>query len=83
MRIGNTMFRQVGPCQRCKTTSLNWKFNCRDPNMEPYTILTQIRKHHKWGPIFGTYIQPDIIGRKEDFKEILGPKYEIPNDRSI
>lgn len=51
--------------------------------MEPYTIISQIRKHHQWGPIFGTYIQPDIIGRKEDFKEILGPKYEVPNDRSI
>jgi uncharacterized protein YcbX len=39
LRIANIMFRQLGPCIRCKTTSLNWRLNQRDPNMEPYATL--------------------------------------------
>ena len=46
LRIGNVMFRQIGPCRRCKTTSLNWVRNERHPKMEPYTTLCQARKHH-------------------------------------
>lgn len=61
MRIANIMFRQLGPCQRCKTTSLNWKRNERDPNLEPFSTICEIRNHPKFGPIFGTYIQPEII----------------------
>lgn len=39
MRVANIMFRQLGPCQRCKTTSLNWRLNIRHPKMEPYTTI--------------------------------------------
>ena len=39
LRIANIMFRQIGPCIRCKTTSLNGKLNIRHPNMEPYTTI--------------------------------------------
>ena len=67
VRIANILFRQTGPCQRCKTTSLNWRNNIRHPKLEPFTTICQIRKHHKLGPIFGTYIQPDIIETKEQF----------------
>lgn len=82
MRIANIMFRQLGPCQRCKTTSLNWRINQRDPDMEPYATICQVRKHHKLGPLFGTYIQPEIIPTKEDFQKLL-PDYEVPTDRSF
>lgn len=51
--------------------------------MEPYTIIQEKRRHVKYGPIFGVYVQPDIIGTKEDFRELLGPKYDVPTDRSI
>lgn len=76
------MFRQIGPCKRCKTVTLNWTLNMRHPMNEPYSTLNQIRKHHKWGPIFGIYLQPDIIETKEQFKELL-PDYPEPNDRSL
>jgi len=51
--------------------------------MEPFTLINEIHRHKEWGPIFGTYLQPDIIGKKEDFNQILGPKYKLPIDRSI
>jgi len=83
MRIANIMLRQVGPCVRCKTTSLLWKKNMRHPELEPYTTIDETRNHkEQGGPLFGTYLQPDIIGRKEDFEELLG-QYEVPKDRSI
>jgi len=82
MRVGNIMFRQVGPCQRCKTTSLNWKLNIRHPNMEPYATICQARKHHKLGPIFGVYFQPDIIETKDDFEKLF-PDYPMVQDRSF
>lgn len=56
LRVANVMLRQIGPCKRCKTTSLNWARNERHPEMEPYTLLNQARKHHKYGPIFGIYL---------------------------
>lgn len=31
LRIANVMFRQIGPCQRCKTVTLNWSLNNRHP----------------------------------------------------
>jgi len=82
MRVGNIMFRQVGPCHRCKTTSLNWKLNIRHPTMEPYATICETRKHHKLGPIFGVYFQPEIIETKEDFKELF-PDYPMVQDRSF
>ena len=39
MRIANIMFRQAGPCIRCKTTTLNWKMNMRHPKNEPYATI--------------------------------------------
>ena len=50
--------------------------------MEPYTTLNQVRKHHKLGALFGTYLQPEIIPTKKDFEEIL-PNYKVPVDRSF
>ena len=80
MRIGNIMLRQLGPCKRCKTTSLIWRLNMRHPLLEPYTTICKIRKHHKFGPIFGTYIQPDIIETSQQFKELL-PDHDEITDR--
>ena len=82
LRIANVFFRQIGPCSRCKTTSLNWNFNIRHPNLEPFTTLCQVRKHHQYGPCFGTYIQPDIVTTKEQYKELL-PDYPEIKDRSF
>ena len=56
MRIANIMFRQLGPTIRCKTTTLNWRTNMRDPGGEPLATINRVRKHHKLGPLFGTYI---------------------------
>lgn len=81
-RIGNILFRQTGPCQRCKTTSLNWRMNIRHPNLEPYTTIATSRKHHKFGPIFGIYLQPDIIPSQEEFRELF-PNYLEVRDRSL
>jgi len=47
MRIANMMFRQIGPCIRCKTVTLNWQKNIRHP---------QVRKHNKMGQLFGIYL---------------------------
>ena len=82
LRVGNILFRQTGPCQRCKTTSLNWRMNMRHPNLEPYATITQCRKHHKFGPIFGTYLQPDIIPTQDEFQELF-PNYHQVKDRSL
>jgi uncharacterized protein YcbX len=82
LRIANVLFRLLGPCQRCKTTSLNWRLNSRDDLMEPYMTICKERKHPKFGPIFGTYLKPDIIKSEDDFASIL-PNFEIPKDRSF
>ena len=82
MRIANVMFRQLGPTIRCKTTSLNWRLNQRDPDLEPFATIQQVRKHHKLGPLFGTYLQPEVIPTRQDFEELL-PGYSIPLDRSF
>ena len=55
LRIHNVMFRHVGPCQRCKTTSLCPKNNKRNELMEPYQTIVDTRKHKTLGPIFGVY----------------------------
>jgi len=68
LRISNILFRLLGPCKRCKTTSLNWRLNIRDEEMEPYMTICKVRKHPTFGPIFGTYLKPDIIPSKEDFE---------------
>ena len=31
--------RLIGPCLRCKTTSINWQKRIRDPNLEPYKTI--------------------------------------------
>ena len=50
--------------------------------MEPYASLGEVRKHHKYGAIFGIYLQPDVIETKEQFKELL-PNFTAPTDRSF
>lgn len=83
MRIANIMLRQIGPrAISDKFCSINWRTNTRHPTSEPYTIITQTRKHHKWGPIFGTILQPDIIETKQQFNELL-PDYKAVTDRSM
>ena len=32
-------FRLIGPCLRCKTTSINWEKRKRDENLEPYKTI--------------------------------------------
>ena len=39
LRVANTLMRQVGPCQRCKTTTLNWRLNQRHHNNEPFATI--------------------------------------------
>ena len=82
MRIANIMFRQAGPCIRCKTTTLNWKMNMRHPKNEPYATICQVRKHHKLGPLFGVYFQPEIITNEHEFEQLL-PDYDLPSDRPL
>lgn len=78
LRIENTMLRQLGPCIRCKTTSLNWVKNMRNPNMEPYMYFTQKRRSKGLGPIFGIYVQPKLINTSEEFEELL-PGFKKPD----
>lgn len=56
MRIANILFRHLGPTHRCKTTSLNWKLNIKDEEMEPYMTIVKERNHERFGPVFGTYL---------------------------
>ena len=46
------------------------------------STIMQVRKHHKLGPIFGIYLQPEMIPTKEDFKKLL-PGYPEVTDRSF
>ena len=55
LRVENILFRQIGPCQRCKATSLCPKEFGRSDKMEPYNTLVALRKHPKLGPLFGVY----------------------------
>jgi len=82
LRIQNVLFRLLGPCQRCKTTSLNWGKNCRDDLMEPFMTICEKRKHPKYGPIFGIYLKPDIIPTAKDFRELF-ENFHIMKDRSF
>ena len=82
MRIANVLFRNLGPTHRCKTTSINWKLNIKDEQLEPYTTVVEERNHEKFGPVFGTYPQPVIIPTESEFKSILRG-YEVPKDRSF
>ena len=61
LRLKNVLFRQIGPCIRCKTTTLNWEKNIRHPLNEPYRTLQDVRHHDKMGQLFGIYLQPEII----------------------
>lgn len=45
MRVGNLMFRQVGPCARCKTTTIQWGLNNRHPDSEPFVSISEVRRH--------------------------------------
>jgi hypothetical protein len=82
MRVANIMLRQIGPGYSDEQHSLNWRTNSRHPKNEPYNIVTMSRRHHKMGPIFGTYFVPDIIETKEQFKELL-PDHDMVTDRSF
>ena len=46
--------RMIGPCMRCKTTSMNWKKGIRDPSLEPYSTIIDTR-HVNNGGAFGVY----------------------------
>jgi uncharacterized protein YcbX len=59
-RIGNTLFRLVGYCSRCKAVANNYETCDRNPEMEPNPTLAKYRKH-ELGTLFGTYHQVDII----------------------
>lgn len=80
MRFQNLMWRQTGPCIRCKLTTVNWKRNCFHEKMEPYNSLVNFRKHPQLGIIFGVYFTPDMITNKEDFTELLGSEYPAPKE---
>ena len=47
--------RLIGPCMRCKTTSMNWKKGIRDPSLEPYRTIMDTRQVNKKGGAFGVY----------------------------
>ena len=72
LRIKNMMFRQIGPCQRCKSTLMSLEKNERQKLSEPYMTINKLRKHPTLGGIFGVYYQPDII-QTTDYFEILMP----------
>lgn len=44
--------------------------------------ICEKRKHPKYGPIFGTYLKPDIIPTAADFGELL-QGYPVMKDRSF
>ena len=71
LRVHSIMWRQIGPCARCKTTSLCLKNNSRSNSMEPYMSLVAKRKHPTLGCLFGVYYQPDLIPTREAFAQLL------------
>jgi len=68
LRVQTIMWRQIGPCSRCKTTSLSLKNNGRSDKMEPYMTIMEKRKHPLRGSIFGVYYQPDLIPTRAEFE---------------
>ena len=65
------MLRQVGPCRRSPSLNVNWGLNKRHPANEPFTTIKKEHTHQKYGPIFGIFLQPDIIESKEQFEKLL------------
>jgi len=49
--------------------------------MEPYMTIVETRKHPTLGPIFGVYLQPDVISSKEKFESLL-PEFKCPQNPS-
>jgi len=80
-RVGNTMIRLVGYCNRCKAVANNYETNDRNPEYEPNPTIEKYRKH-ELGNLFGTYHQVDIISSNEQFSRLL-PTYDIPRDRKF
>ncbi len=80
-RIGNTLFRLVGYCSRCKAVTCNFETNDRNPELEPTETLASYRKH-EYGVLFGTYHQVEVINSAEQFRRLL-PEYQIPRNRKF
>jgi uncharacterized protein YcbX len=78
-RVDNVMFRQIGPCNRCKSCMMQWNANARSPILEPYQTLSTHRKQDggMGNMIFGIYFQPDMIETEEDFNELLEASYKL------
>ena len=55
--------RLIGPCLRCKTTSINWEKRKRDANLEPYKTIIENRFVSSEGSAFGVYFQIDICAQ--------------------
>ena len=81
-RVGNTMIRLVGYCNRCKAVANNYETNDRNPELEPNPTINKYRKHPELGNLFGTYHQVDIIESPEQFQRLL-PDYDVPRDRKF
>lgn len=79
MRINNIMWRNIGPCIRCKSIQLNWDSHERNELSEPYMSLFKYRKEPSLGPIFGVYYQPDVIRSQADFETLL-PGYKLKEE---
>jgi hypothetical protein len=80
-RIGNTFFRLVGYCSRCKAVTCNFETNDRNPELEPVETLNQFRKH-EFGTLFGTYHQVEVISSQEQFRRLL-PEFAVPRNRKF
>ena len=70
-RINNIMLHQKAPCIRCKVLTCDIARCRQDPNLEPYMTIMKLRRHQKYGIMFGIYTFFNTIKSQARFQELL------------
>jgi uncharacterized protein YcbX len=60
MRIGNTIFRRIRYCSRCKLTTYDTQTKKFNENLQPLSLLLELRSNENGEAIFGQYYAIDI-----------------------
>lgn len=72
IKIGDAIFRNVSPCQRCCFTTVDHRTGIKEPNMEPLRTLKKYRcKEESGGPSLGINLAIELIGTIRDDDEVF------------
>lgn len=63
LRIGGVEFEAIGPCSRCKMTTLDPETSDERPGSEPLATLSRIRRGLDGEAYFGEFLRPRSVGR--------------------